>query len=115
MQELPARSASTLYCSFSTVQALSCVHNQIATFGLLSRQSVTLNIGLNIGCSHNRNNQPSEQSAKCNIGQALAISSDKATIVDTTEKKGNKAQVSKAVANKFPSASRCQLRSISLI
>src|SRR6218665_61851 len=48
----------------------SCVHNQIATFGLLGRQSVTLNIGLNIGCSHNR---PSEQSAKCNIGQALII------------------------------------------
>src|SRR6218665_3785971 len=47
----------------------SCVHNQIATFGLLGRQSVTLNIG----CSHNRNNQPSEQSAKCNIGQALVL------------------------------------------
>ena len=46
-------------------------HNQIrqiVTFGLLGRQSVTLNIGLNIGCSHNR---LSEQSAKCNIGQAL--------------------------------------------
>ena len=49
----------------------SCVHNQIATFGLLGRQSVTLNIGLNVGCSHNRNNRPSEQSAKCNIGLAL--------------------------------------------
>ena len=49
----------------------SCVHNQIATFGLLGRQSVTLNIGLNIGCTHNRDNRPSEQSAKCNIGQAL--------------------------------------------
>src|SRR6218665_3521859 len=49
----------------------SCVHNQIATFGLFSRQSVTLNNGLNIGCSHNRDNQPSEQSAKCNSGQAL--------------------------------------------
>jgi len=49
----------------------SCVHNHIATFGLFGRQSVTLNIGLNIGCSHNRNNRPSEQSAKCNIGQAL--------------------------------------------
>ena len=50
----------------------SCVYNQIATFGLLDRQSsVTLNIGLNIGCSHNRDNRPSEQSAKCNIGQAL--------------------------------------------
>src|SRR6218665_2070393 len=35
-----------------------------------SRQSVTLNIGLNIGCSHNRDNRPSEQSAKCTIGQA---------------------------------------------
>src|SRR6218665_1187865 len=50
---------------------LFCVHNQIVTFGLLGRQSVTLNIGLNIGCSHNRNNRPSEQSAKCSIGQAL--------------------------------------------
>ena len=49
----------------------SCVHNQIATFGLSGRQSVPLNIGLNIGCSHNRKNRPSEQSAKCNIGQAL--------------------------------------------
>src|SRR6218665_3033510 len=49
----------------------SCVHNQITTFGLLGRQSVTLNIGLNIDCSHNQNNRPSEQSAKCNIGQAL--------------------------------------------
>src|SRR6218665_919462 len=49
----------------------SCVHNQIATFGLFGRQSVTLNIGLNISCSHNRDNRPSEQSVKCNIGQAL--------------------------------------------
>src|SRR6218665_604776 len=49
----------------------SCVHNQIATFGLFSRQSVTLDIGLNIGCSHHRDNRPSEQSAKCTIGQAL--------------------------------------------
>src|SRR6218665_1102353 len=48
----------------------SCVHNQIATFGLFGRQSVTLNIGLNIGCSHNR---PSEQSVKWNIGQALEM------------------------------------------
>ena len=47
----------------------SFVHNQIATFGLLGRQSVTLNIG----CSHNRYNRPSEQSAKCNIGQALIM------------------------------------------
>jgi len=36
-------------------------------FVLFGRQSVTLNIG----CSHNRDNRPSEQSAKCNIGQAL--------------------------------------------
>jgi len=43
---------------------LFCVHNQIATFGLFGRQSVTLNIGLNIGCSHNRDNRPSEQSDK---------------------------------------------------
>ena len=50
-----------------------CVHNQIATFGLFGKQSVTLNIGLNIGYSHNRDNWPSEQSAKCNIGQALSI------------------------------------------
>src|SRR6218665_128895 len=50
----------------------SCVHNQIATFGLFSRQSVTLDIGLNIGCSHHRDNRPSEQSAKCTIGQALS-------------------------------------------
>src|SRR6218665_1351651 len=50
---------------------LFCVHNQIATFGLFGRQSVTLNIGLNISCSHNRDNRPSEQSVKCNIGQAL--------------------------------------------
>src|SRR6218665_2409320 len=33
--------------------------------------SATLNIGLNIGFSEHRNNRPSEQSAKCNIGQAL--------------------------------------------
>jgi len=39
-------------------------------FGLLGRKSVTLNIGLNISCSHNWENRPSEQSAKCNIGQA---------------------------------------------
>jgi len=51
----------------------SCVHNSIVTFGLLGRQSVTLNIGLNIGFSDNRNNRPSEQSAKCNIGQALIM------------------------------------------
>src|SRR6218665_3210299 len=51
----------------------SCVHNQIATFGLFSRQSVILNIGLNIGCSHHRDNRPSEQSAKCTISQALII------------------------------------------
>ena len=57
------------YCA--TLIYRSCVHNQIATFGLLDRQSVTLNIGLNIGYSHNRDNRPSEQSAKCNIGQAL--------------------------------------------
>src|SRR6218665_14327 len=44
----------------------------IATFSLLGRQSVTLNIGLNIGCSHNWDNRPSEQLAKCNIGQAVA-------------------------------------------
>src|SRR6218665_509142 len=36
-----------------------------------NRQSVTLDIVLNIGCSHNRDNRPLEQSAKCNIGQAL--------------------------------------------
>src|SRR6218665_3416766 len=35
--------------------------------------SATLNIGLNIGFSEHRNNRPSEQSAKCNIGQALVI------------------------------------------
>ena len=33
--------------------------------------SATLNIGLNIGFSEHRNNRPSEQSGKCNIGQAL--------------------------------------------
>src|SRR6218665_3921214 len=33
--------------------------------------SATLNIGLNIGFSEHRSNRPSEQSAKCNIGQAL--------------------------------------------
>src|SRR6218665_1136245 len=49
----------------------SCVHSQIATFGSFSRQSVTLDIGLNTGCSHHRDNRPSEQSAKCTIGQAL--------------------------------------------
>src|SRR6218665_286491 len=54
-------------CGRNCATLYSCVHNQIATFGLLGRQSVTLNIG----CSHNRNNRPSEQSAKCNIGQAL--------------------------------------------
>src|SRR6218665_1962442 len=52
----------------------SCVHNQIATFGLIGKQSVTLNIGLSIGCSHNRNNRPSEQSAKCNIGRSSSNS-----------------------------------------
>src|SRR6218665_934821 len=97
--------------SSSAILIYSCVHNQIATFGLLSRQSVTLTIGcshnwqsghrvnvpsvklwcdvdiavfiikspqsvtleigLNIGCSHHRDNRPSEQSAKCTIGQAL--------------------------------------------
>src|SRR6218665_1992933 len=35
--------------------------------------SATLNIGLNIGFSEHRNNRPSEQSAKCNIGQALSV------------------------------------------
>src|SRR6218665_983972 len=35
--------------------------------------SATLNIGLNIGFSEHRNNRPSEQSAKCNIGQALIV------------------------------------------
>src|SRR6218665_1714702 len=35
--------------------------------------SATLNIGLNIGFSEHRNNRPSEQSAKCNIGQALDL------------------------------------------
>ena len=57
-----------------TMNQDSKVHNQIATFGLFSRQSVTLNIGLNISCSHNRDNRPSEQSAKCTIGQALSSS-----------------------------------------
>src|SRR6218665_822011 len=59
----------------------SCVHNQIATFGLFSRQLVTLNIGLHIGCSHNRDNRISEQSAKCTIGQTLVqITSSWATL-----------------------------------
>jgi len=50
----------------------SCVHYQIARCGLFSRQSVTLTIGLTICCSHNRDNQQSEQSGKCATGQALA-------------------------------------------
>src|SRR6218665_1546808 len=50
--------------------------------------SATLNIGLNIGFSEHRNNRPSEQSAKCNIGQALVAVEDncaEGTLVKKTQ------------------------------
>src|SRR6218665_3995681 len=47
-------------CGRNCATLYSCVHNQIATFGLLGRQSVTLNIG----CSHNRDNRLNVQSVK---------------------------------------------------
>ena len=74
----------------------SCVHNQIATFGLFSRQSVTLDIGLNIGCSHHRDNRPSEQSAKCTIGQAL-VSTQASFLANAT----NKSQLIAMIRTKF--------------
>src|SRR6218665_3761762 len=41
--------------------------------GIFSRQSITITIGLTIGCSDNRDNRLSGQSGKCAIGQVLDV------------------------------------------